>query len=181
MGALQNCTAETQFPAECRNATQAAPFVNEGFWKYHISSIGEKAALLSLMIFESGGFAFDINQSYALDTPSVADMAKALAGANITNPSAIPPDTENAIRVLVLADDLSFASAMWFYKRSGDSKTGCIEIPGMVEGLKNASLTGWQNYITQCVGTTVTDARQGLWQKALDVFHAQDNSGKKII
>ncbi|KAF7305791.1 hypothetical protein HMN09_00732900 [Mycena chlorophos] len=190
MGALSNCTLETEFPTECRNATQAAPFVNNGFREYNLTSTGEKAALLSLMIFESGGFAFDINHSqnnpgqgtrnemnfpfileYALETPRVAAQAKALAGPNITDPSAVPPTTQNAIRALVLPDDLSFASAMWFYTRSGASETGCIDIPDMVSGLRNESLAGWENYITQCVGTTVTEARQTLWETALKVFH----------
>ncbi|KAJ7782470.1 hypothetical protein DFH07DRAFT_1010785 [Mycena maculata] len=192
MGALANCSAETQFPAECRTAAQAAPFVNQGFNKYNITTVGEKAALLSLMLFESGGFAFDINHSlntpgqgtraeltfpfileYALDTPSVAAQARALAGANATDPAAVPADTENAIRALVLPDALSFASAMWFYKQSGAAKTGCTATPGMIAGLQRATLPGWESYITDCVGTTVTDARQAIYEQTLAVFLAQ--------
>ncbi|KAF7315941.1 hypothetical protein MIND_00110900 [Mycena indigotica] len=185
MGARSDCTTTD----ECRNATQAAPFVNSALRKYRIVSTGERAALLSLIIFESVGFAFDINHSennpgqgtrnqmnfpfileYALDTPRVAKEAQALLGPYIDNPSAIPSATKNAIRELVLADDLSFASAMWFYTRRGPKQTGCLEIPGMVEGLQDESVSGWQNYLTQCIGTTVTEPRRRLWQQALTVL-----------
>ncbi|KAJ6625389.1 hypothetical protein B0H10DRAFT_1783248 [Mycena sp. CBHHK59/15] len=196
MGALADCSSATQFPDECRTAEQAVPFVNQAFKDFNIVTDGEKAALLSLMLFESGGFAFDINHSlntpgqgtrnlmtfpfilqYALETPSVADQAKALAGANLQSPSAIPPDTQNAIRALVLGDNLSFASAMWFYKQSGPAQTGCVATPGMVDGLQLATLPGWEQYITNCVFTTVTPDRQALYEKTLNVFLAKTAAG----
>ncbi|KAJ7624142.1 hypothetical protein B0H17DRAFT_963938 [Mycena rosella] len=132
MRALADCSSPTQFPGECRTAKQAAPFVNQAFRDFGIVTAGEKAALLSLMLFESGGFEFDINHSlntpvqwtrnlmtfpfilqYALDTPSVAAQAQALVGATAVD--AVAPDTRNAVRALVLPDPLSVASAMWFY------------------------------------------------------------------
>ncbi|KAJ6594518.1 hypothetical protein B0H19DRAFT_919745 [Mycena capillaripes] len=192
MGALADCSAETKFPSECRTAEQAAPFVNQAFRDYNIVSNGEKAALLSLMLFESGGFAFDINHSlntpgqgtrnemtfpfilqYALDTPSTSAQAQALAGANVNNAAAIPPDTQNAIRALVLTDPLSFASAMWFYTQSGPNKTGCTATPGMVAGLQLETVPGWEDYITKCIFTTVTPERQAVYEKTLNVFLAK--------
>ncbi|KAJ7467086.1 hypothetical protein FB451DRAFT_404902 [Mycena latifolia] len=191
IGALADCSAETQFPSECRTAEQAAPFVNQAFRDFGIVTNGEKAALLSLMLFESGGFAFDINHSlntpgqgtrnlmtfpfilqYALDTPSVAAQAQALAAGGTTS-----PDTQNAIRALVLPDPLSFASAMWFYKQSGDVKMGCTATPGMVAGLQLATLPGWEQYITNCVFTTVTAQRQAVYEKTLNVFLAKTAAG----
>ncbi|KAJ6538830.1 hypothetical protein DFH09DRAFT_1323496 [Mycena vulgaris] len=191
MGALPDCSTATQFPSECRTADQAAPFVNQAFRDFGLVTNGEKAALLSLMLFESGGFAFDINHSlntpgqgtrnlmnfpfilqYALDTPSVAAQAQSLAAAGTTS-----PDTQNAIRALVLPDPLSFASAMWFYTRSGDAKTGCVAMPGMVDGLQLATQPGWEAFITQCVGTTVTPERLALYQKTLNVFLAKTAAG----
>ncbi|KAJ7140497.1 hypothetical protein C8R43DRAFT_928463 [Mycena crocata] len=194
MGALADCSSATQFPSECRTAEQAAPFVNQAFRDFGIVTNGEKAALLSLMLFESGGFKFDINHSlntpgqgtrnlmtfpfileYALDTPSVAAQAQALAGGNAA--AAVPPDTQNAIRQLVLSDPLSFASAMWFYTQSGDAKTGCTATPGMVDGLQLATIPGWEQYITNCVFTTVTPERQAIYTKTLNVFLAKTAAG----
>ncbi|KAJ7879540.1 hypothetical protein B0H14DRAFT_2436161 [Mycena olivaceomarginata] len=192
MGALPNCSTATQFPDECRTAKQAAPFINQAFCDYNISSNGERAALLSLILFESGGFEYNMNHfpapgrpgqgtrnmmmfpfifQYALDTPSVALQAQALAGTNDVND--IPSDTQNAIRALVLPDHLSFASAMWFYTKSGDSKTGCTATPGMVDGLRLATLAGWEEYITNCIFTTVTPERQALYEKTLVILSAK--------
>ncbi|KAF7322159.1 hypothetical protein MKEN_00740100 [Mycena kentingensis (nom. inval.)] len=191
LGAVADCSAAS-FPDECRNATQAAPFVDKAFADFGINTAGEKAALLSLMLFESGGFAFNVNHfpepgrpgqgtrnmmnfpfilQYALDTPAVADQATALVGANITTPDAVPPETQTAVRELVLTDEFSFASAAWFYKNSG-SNDKCQDIPGLVAGLQAGTEDGWTNYITQCVGTTAEEDRKAGWQKALDLFNA---------
>ena len=108
---------------------------------------------------------------YALDTPSVGTQAQALAGTDEVDD--IPPDTRNAIRALILTDQLSFASAMWFYTQSGDSKTGCTTTPGMVDELQLATLPAWEQYITNCIFTTVTPERQAVYEKTLSVFLAK--------
>jgi hypothetical protein len=59
---MTSCNATAAFAEECRNATQSAPLLNQAFAEYNISSTGEKAALLSLMVFETGNFMFDRNQ-----------------------------------------------------------------------------------------------------------------------
>ncbi|KAF4597906.1 hypothetical protein EYR38_006298 [Pleurotus pulmonarius] len=178
------CNATAPFPEECRDAKQSAPFVNQGFEDYAITSKGEKAAILSLMLFESGNFKFDINHfpgrpgqgtrnlmtfpfvhQYAVDTPSTSAQALALAP-NASDPS-ISNDTMNAVRALVLEDRLSFASGMWFYKASGPEKIGCTGNSTLVEGLKAETEQGWADYITNCIFTTVTDERKAVWQKTL--------------
>jgi hypothetical protein len=62
MGALPDCSTATQFPDECCIAKQAAPFINQAFRDYNISTNGERAALLSIILFESGGFEYNLNQ-----------------------------------------------------------------------------------------------------------------------
>ncbi|KAJ8516226.1 hypothetical protein ONZ45_g6448 [Pleurotus djamor] len=57
---MASCNASAPFPEECRTAYQSAPFVNQGFEDYGIKTKGEKAAILSLMLFETGNFRFDI-------------------------------------------------------------------------------------------------------------------------
>jgi hypothetical protein len=167
------------------------PFINKAFQEYGITSKGEKAALLSLMAFETGDFKFNTNHfpapgrpgqgtrnlmlfpfilEYALDTPSVADQAKNLTGGKAASDPSISDDTKNAVRALVLGDDLSFASAMWFYKAEGADGKGCTRDASIVSGLQSQSRPGWEAYITKCIGTTVTDDRAAVWQRAIDAL-----------
>ncbi|KAF5337667.1 hypothetical protein D9758_013022 [Tetrapyrgos nigripes] len=182
------CKPTQQFAEECRNSTDALPLINQGFADYNISSVGEKAALLSLMVFETGNFSFDRNHfpppgrpgqgtrnlmqfpfvyQYAVDNANTSSQALSLVPNNTTDLDSVSDDTKNAVRKLVLGDQLSFSSAMWFYTQSGKNKTGCTHIDGMVEGLQVRTVAGWENYITQCIGTTVTDDRQKVWEQTL--------------
>lgn len=47
----------------CRTADQAVTFINKSFQKFGFSTVGEQAALFSLMAFESGNFEYDVNVS----------------------------------------------------------------------------------------------------------------------
>ncbi len=203
------CNISAPFTNECRTAEQAAPFINKAFDDYAISSVGEKAAILSLMLFETGDFKFDRNQyvallhhycnvanryadrsfpapgrpgqgtrnlmtfpfvhQYALDTPSTHSRALALAGPNATDPS-IKNDSMNAVRDLVLGDELSFASAMWFYKASGPDRVGCTANQSLADGLIAQTRQGWEDYITGCIFTSVTEDRASVREKTLSVL-----------
>jgi LysM repeat protein len=166
--------------ASCRTADQAAPLINQAFAKFGIDSKGEKAALLSLMAFETGGFVFDTNQfpgrpgqgtrnmmlfpfilKYALETPEVAPkVAQVAPGLTASsNPDTVAPDTMNAVRALVLQDDLSFASASWFLKTKCDGRFS--------SDLKSGTQAAYESYLTGCIGTTVTPERIAGFQKAI--------------
>jgi LysM repeat protein len=166
--------------ASCRTADQAAPLINQAFAKFGIDSKGEKAALLSLMAFETGGFVFDTNQfpgrpgqgtrnmmlfpfilKYALETPEVAPkVAQVAPGLTASsNPDTVAPDTMNAVRGLVLQDDLSFASASWFLKTKCDGRFS--------SDLKSGTQAAYESYLTGCIGTTVTPERIAGFQKAI--------------
>ncbi|KAL9022145.1 MAG: hypothetical protein Q9185_000659 [Variospora sp. 1 TL-2023] len=152
-------------PAECKTADEAAPFINQSFRTYAITSPGEAAAIISIMAFESGDFKYNINHfpgtagqgtrnmqypeynlKYAQSIPELKDK---LAAAG-TDPKAV-------LALLTANGAYDFGSAAWFLK------TQCSDtIRG---GLKSGSLAGWQAYITQCVQTTVTPDRQAGWEK----------------
>lgn len=182
------CNPAGAFAAECATAERAAGPISAAFTKFGISTVGEKAALLSLMLFETGGFKFDENHfpppgrpgqgtrnlqlfefnfKYALDIPAVAAQAQALVGGSITANSspaeinAVPDDVKNAVRALVLDDTNSFASAAWFLKASG----ACAQ--SFDDGLKAGTVEGWESYITGCVGTTVTADRRAAYDAAV--------------
>lgn len=110
--------------------------------------------------------SFSFVLEYALDTPAVASQALALVGGDPSN-TAVTADIQNAVRSLILGDALSFASAMWFYTRSGPDQAGCTGNQSIVDGLQAATQEGWENYIEECVFTTVTQDRQALWRSTL--------------
>lgn len=56
-------TASCSSLASCRTADQAVTFINKSFQKFNFTTVGEQAALFSLMAFESGDFQYDVNVS----------------------------------------------------------------------------------------------------------------------
>jgi len=168
----QSCDGAT---AECATAAQAAPQLNAAHAQFGINTKGEIAALVGLQLFESGSFKFNTNQGgnpgqgtrnlmnfpfmlqYALDTPSTKDAALGLVPSG--KPDGVAPDVQNQVRALMLPPVTDFASAAWFYK------TNCS--PDVITGVQAATEAGWEAYITQCVGTTVTDERRTVYNAVL--------------
>ncbi|GAW08055.1 hypothetical protein LENED_010090 [Lentinula edodes] len=127
---------------------------------------------------------------YALSTPFLSKQTLALipnikhnkSKSNISLSSLsnnLPDETKNIIRAVVLGDGLSFASAMWFYTQSGATQLGqpgqgCLKLPGMVQGLQAQTQAGWENYITNCVGTTITDERRKSYLTTLQILNGND-------
>ncbi|KAL9009488.1 MAG: hypothetical protein Q9173_005488 [Seirophora scorigena] len=166
MAPKANTCAGAPFPAECKTAAEAAPFINESFRTYAITSPGEAAALISIMAFETGDFKYNVNHfpgtpgqgtrnmqypefnlKYAQSIPELKDK---LAAAG-TDPKAV-------LALLTANGTYDFGSAAWFLK------TQCSDT--VRAGLKSGSLAGWQAYITECIQTTVTPDRQTGWEKA---------------
>ncbi|KIJ29723.1 hypothetical protein M422DRAFT_268854, partial [Sphaerobolus stellatus SS14] len=103
--------------------------------------------------------------AYALDTVSTKDAALALVPQG-TDVNSVSPDVKNQVRALVLQDNLDFASAAWFLTRSQAlTQTGCDQ--GIISGLQAATESGWEDFITKCVGTTVTDDRKTVYLATL--------------
>ncbi|KAI4161478.1 MAG: hypothetical protein LQ342_004881 [Letrouitia transgressa] len=156
-------------PKECITAKDALPFINKSFRNYNICSAGQAATIVSLMAFETSDFkyninhfpppgnpgqgtrnmqSFEFNKKYAQSIPALKDKVAA-AG-----------DDKNAVRALLLAnEEYDFGSAAWFLT------TQCTQ--PIQNGLKSGSLEGWKAYITDCVGTTVTEERQEYFDRAV--------------
>jgi len=91
------------------------------------------------------------NSLYAASIPALAP-AYAEVSSNVT-----------AVLNLLLTDDrYDFGSAAWFLT------TQCS--PAVRTALQTGSEAGWENYLTACVGTTVTDDRKAYWLRAKDVL-----------
>ncbi|KAJ8507538.1 hypothetical protein ONZ45_g10102 [Pleurotus djamor] len=113
--------------------------------------------------------SFPFVHQYAVDTPSTRSRALSLAP-NVTDPS-ISNTTKNAVLDLVLTDELSFASAMWFYKASGLNSLGCANNKTMVDGLVSQTRQGWEDYITGCIFTQVSPEREAVWNRTIEVLN----------
>lgn len=146
---------------QCRTNKQAELPINNAFDAFSITSAGEKAAVISIMAFESGDFKYDapivavagkgtrnmqsatFNQKYAASIPGLKATS----------------DPDAIVKQLNSNDYYSFGSGAWFLK------TQCS--PEIRTGLASGSLDGWTAYITKCVQTTVTPDRQAGWQRAI--------------
>ncbi|KAL8798011.1 MAG: hypothetical protein Q9182_007041 [Xanthomendoza sp. 2 TL-2023] len=154
------------FPAECKTAAQATPFINASFQTYGITSTGEAAAIVSLIAFESGDFRYNINhssghpgqgtrnmQSFALNlkyAKSIPALAEGLEEAG--------DDMKAVVALLTSKGEYDFGSAAWFLKNQCSEKVKA--------GLKAGTEEGWKIYTTECVGTTVTEERKAYWTRA---------------
>jgi hypothetical protein len=122
---------------ECRTAAQAAPFLIQAFKDYKIYNPNEMAMILSLIAFESADFKYNTglplkgettpppgkgtrslqsaenNLKYARSIPALAPKVAAIT--TETDIAKLSPEQKNAVRALVLPDEYSWASAMWYY------------------------------------------------------------------
>ena len=160
-----------QYPKECATAAQAAPAIINGFVQYNITTCGEQAALLSIMLFESGDFKFNVNHFPGVPGQGTRNMQSpafnAKYAAYLHSTGKIKDSDYEAAKdpVAVLnllePDEFSFASAAWFLDTqcSADTRTQ----------LSAGTQEGYESYLTNCVGTTATQDRITGWQAAMKV------------
>jgi len=168
---------------ECGTADTALPNINAAFSKYSISTIGEAAAILSIMAFESVDFKFNRNQfpgnpgqgTKAMLMPNfIIEYAQSLSistddiqpGLNAGNIGNQDKEIRNKVLDLVLSDDKTYGSAAWYYSAKCDDtvKTG-------LRG-KDIKLADWTAYITGCINTTLDPEgkRQAGFKTALEAL-----------
>ncbi|CAG7929500.1 unnamed protein product [Penicillium olsonii] len=151
---------------ECATAKQAAKFTSQSFDTYKVTSKAEQAAILSLMAFESGDFKYNknhfpgvagqgtrnmqspaFNKKYAASIPALKDKAASVSD---------PADLLDLLRNDGATD---FGSGAWFLT------TQCSK--EVRSALADGSESGWQKYISDCVGTSVDDDRKAYWERAV--------------
>ncbi|KAJ5279962.1 hypothetical protein N7478_005334 [Penicillium angulare] len=152
---------------ECATASQAAKSTSKSFDNYKVTSKAEQAAIISLMAFESDDFKYNknhfpgtpgqgtrnmqspaFNKKYAASIPALKDK--------IASVSNSPADLLDLLRN---DETYDFGSGAWFLT------TQCSE--DVRSALQTGSETGWQRYISDCVGTSVTDDRKEYWERAI--------------
>lgn len=94
------------------------------------------------------------NEKYAEYLTSVPD-----SGISQAQFEAAKAEGAAAVLELVNTDRWSFGSAAWFID------TQCSD--AVKQGLDAGTVAGFSTYITECVGTTLTDDRTAGWQKVV--------------
>ncbi|KAK3675432.1 hypothetical protein LTR78_004515 [Recurvomyces mirabilis] len=158
---------------ECRNAEQAAPYIAISFQNFGINTFGEQAALLSLMLYESGNFQYSVNhypgvpgqgtrnmQSPAFNAKYADYLANVCTNCGVSAAQVSQAQTQGpaAVLQLVNTDEWSFGSAAWFLATQCD--------PSVRTGLATGSQTAWEAYL-QCVGTSPSASRNQIWSSAM--------------
>lgn len=152
-----------EFPLECADAARAAPAISASFKKYEIESKGAQAALIGIMLFESGSFKYNKNHfpgrpGQGTRNMQMLDFNKEYATSLFGAEKATAASGTDGVLGLVLGDEASFGSAAWFLN------TKC---PASIKaGLADGSSAGWIAYLTDCVGTEHTADRDVAWTAA---------------
>ncbi|KAK0774899.1 hypothetical protein LTR91_022786 [Friedmanniomyces endolithicus] len=165
--------ANAPIASECRTAAQAAPYIAVSFANFGITSFGEQAALLALMLYESGDFKYAQNhfpgvpgqgtrnmQSPAYNLKYAEYLATVCTNCGITSAQVQQASAEGpaALLALVNTEEWSFGSAAWYLV------TQCGA--SVREGLAAGTQEGWEGYL-QCVGTSGDEKRDQLWSAAM--------------
>ncbi|CAK4028201.1 Hypothetical predicted protein [Lecanosticta acicola] len=158
---------------ECRPASEAAPAISQSFVDYAVKTFNTQAALVALMLYESANFKYAKNhypgipgqgtrnmmsptnvEKYAewlvTNQPDSGITAQEISEAKAQGPTAVL-DLVNA------TNELSFGSAAWFLTTQCDSSVRAALDAG----------TGWEQYLTSCIGTTATAERAAVYAKVM--------------
>ncbi|KAL8642833.1 MAG: hypothetical protein Q9228_000529 [Teloschistes exilis] len=157
--------AGAKFPNECKTAAEAAPFINQAFHTYCITTPGEAAAILSTMAFETVDFKYNVNHFPGVPGQGTRNMQSPqfnLLYAQSLKLAVDGSDPKAVLAQLTVNPAYDFGSAAWFLT------TQCNDT--VRSGLKTGKLEGWQAYITECLHTTVTPERQAYWERAAKVM-----------
>ncbi|CAG7996557.1 unnamed protein product [Penicillium nalgiovense] len=152
---------------ECATAKQAAKFTSQSFDTYKVTSKAEQAAIVSLMAFETEDFKYNknhfpgvagqgtrnmqspaFNKKYASSLPELKDKLPSVSNS--------PAELLDLLRSDSATD---FGSGAWFLT------TQCSK--NVRTALADGSETGWQRFISDCVGTSVTEERREYWERAV--------------
>ncbi|KAK7397541.1 hypothetical protein QQX98_013097 [Neonectria punicea] len=160
---------------DCRTAAQAGPLIAQAMAKYKVYSVQQIAAVIALMAFESGDFAYKHNVSPGRPGQGTANMqmaeynlmyAKSLDGvkdkvANIQSTDGMSDDELNDLLALVTPDDYNFGSGPWFLMTQCDDSVR--------DALTKDIDTGFEAYM-ECIGTSLTDERTAYLDRAKEAF-----------
>lgn len=168
-----NTPATKAGPDECADANRAAPAITASFQKYGITEPGVQAALIAIMLFESGSFKYnknhfggDGNGNPGQGTRNMQNLVfnkQYLQEVLPDQAAAVAAQGGDAVVAALNKDDaISFGSAAWFLTKA--QPDACT--PAIRKGLAAGTQQGWEAYLTGCVGTTAAPERNASWKAA---------------
>ncbi|KAK0663132.1 hypothetical protein DIS24_g1513 [Lasiodiplodia hormozganensis] len=164
------CDTTAKYGNECRTNEQAAGPILCSFNKYQITNVNEQAAVISLMLYESGQFKYNWGhfmngQDEHVPGKGTRNMQSATYNEEYARTLFSSDEVDNAkangadaVLQLVSPDEYSFASAAWFLKNK------CTE--AQRTALQSGSQDGFESYVTQCIGGTMDQDRIDWWTKS---------------
>jgi len=161
--------AGAQFPAECNTAdVMAAPFA-ASLVKYKINSKAAQAAALSLALFESVGFQYNIRHSPVTPGVGTSNMQSAQFNreyaTSLFGADKVTGLSDDDMLKLLDSDVNSFAgSAAWFM---------ATQCPTVLAAFATDPNQAWIDYHgSGCISTTLTADRTAIFTAAKKVLGA---------
>ncbi|KAJ6092148.1 hypothetical protein N7467_004117 [Penicillium canescens] len=152
---------------ECATGKQAAKFTSQSFDTYKVTNKAEQAAIISLMAFESDDFRYNKNHfpgvagqgTRNMQSPSYNKIYASSLPALSDKLASVSNDPAALLDLLRNDGTYDFGSGAWFLT------TQCSK--EVRTALAAGDESGWSRYISDCVGTSVTDERKEYWERAV--------------
>ncbi|KAL9049753.1 MAG: hypothetical protein Q9162_007043 [Coniocarpon cinnabarinum] len=154
--------------AECRTASDAAPFIQQSFDDFGIAHPAVKAALISTMCFESGHLQY--NTHIVPNGQGTRNMMMPKFIEEYGQYLKLTPPPNGNLSVPILASDkFSFGSAAWYLTQK------CGDVSKSRQPMWGGKVDGFQKYVTDCLQAGSADMadRTTLWQAGLKVLGNQ--------
>ena len=172
-----SCAGAT-FHSECRTAAQAYAPIGASFVTYGLNTLGEQAAVLSTMAFESNDFQYQNNHYPSPGHPGQGTRNMQSPKYNLEYAQSIPAlkpnmsqidtsDVKAVLNLLTYYSNYDFGSGAWFLATQCDQRVR--------SGLQSGSAAGFSAYIA-CIGTTETSDRDAYYQRAKTALGVKDSS-----
>ena len=157
-----NTCAGATYPAQCRTATQALPYILQSFETYSITTAGAQAAIISTIALESGDFKYQIHY-FPSPNPGQGTRNMQSAQFNLQYATSLQlgaaeqSGPNGVLDALIGNDAYDFGSAAWFL----DTQCG----PDVKAGLATGGSPAFTAYLN-CIGSAMSPDRQAYWTRA---------------
>ncbi|KAI1244658.1 hypothetical protein MGN70_014534 [Eutypa lata] len=182
--APETTTCDLGETPECRTNVDLAPFLLSSLESYGVTEAGTVAAVVALTAFESANYKYkhnvypgtigqgtanmqmyEFNYQYARSITALADDLAALGfQADDDTGAGATDDQKTKVLALVTPDEYNFGSGAWYLT---------ARCPETAKALAAGTDAAWQDYMTNCVGTTDTPEREAYWTRAKAAFGLQ--------
>ncbi|KAJ2065238.1 hypothetical protein GGI17_000494 [Coemansia sp. S146] len=160
--------------SECATNRDAVIGIDAGIKAYKVTRRGEVVASIAWMLFESGGWKYNINHTPGTIGQGTRCMMmwefiseyaqslfpeeyKKLMGASAAKPETATDAIKTSVIKLVLTNNTSFSAAFWFLVNKAPT------YHNNNAKLRDGNLEDFKEYVTKGIVTTWTAEREKLW------------------